>query len=72
VGLGQDQILTYGGPNGYYTNEYVEGGGLMTRRCQGSENPPINWCGAGSVTYSSVMFIQLVLLLTCQPVLKLS
>ena len=44
------------GPNGYYTNEYVEGGGLMTRRCQGSENPPINWCGAGSVTYSSNVY----------------
>jgi hypothetical protein len=28
----------------------------MTRRCQGSENPPINWCGAGSVTYSSNVY----------------
>jgi hypothetical protein len=45
-----------GGRNGYFANEYVEGGGLMTRRCKGFENPPINWCGAGSVTYSSNVY----------------
>jgi len=44
------------GRNGYFANEYVEGGGLMTRRCKGFENPPINWCGAGSVTYSSNVY----------------
>jgi len=42
--------------NGYYTNEYVEGGGLMTRRCNGSEIRGLNWCGAGSVTYNGSVY----------------
>jgi hypothetical protein len=44
-------------PNGYYINEYVEGGGLMARRCKGTEKPnPFNSCGAGDVTYNSDVY----------------
>jgi len=45
------------GPNGYYTNEYVEGGGLMTRKCskEGTNNF-LGQCGAGSVTYSTNVY----------------
>jgi len=44
-------------PNGYYVNEYVEGGGLMARICSGSETPYFpNWCGAGSITYNTNVY----------------
>lgn len=45
-----------GGRNGYFVDEYVEGGGLMARRCRGFENPPIRWCGAGDVTYNTNVY----------------
>ena len=49
------------GPNGYYTNEYVEGGGLMARICIGGLEVPGDvsfglGCGAGRITYNTNVY----------------
>jgi hypothetical protein len=43
-------------PDSYFENEYVEGGGLMARRCKGTETIGTRWCGAGLVTYNTNVY----------------
>jgi len=54
---GQNTYVANNNSDGYFTNEYVEGGGLMTRRCKNSETrTSFNWCGGGSVTYNTNVY----------------